>query len=40
MIPFESWLYRIKALFDFCDVKACDLRGFVENERNLPHDGL
>lgn len=32
-------LYRIRALRDFGDVKAGDLGGFVESERNLSHDG-
>ena len=32
-------LHRIKALVDFSDVEAGDLGGWVENERNLSHDG-
>ena len=32
-------LYRIKALKDFGDVKAGDLGGFVESEKNLSHEG-
>ena len=32
-------LYRIKALRDFGDVKAGDLGGFVESEKNLSHEG-
>ena len=32
-------LYRIKALKDFGDVKAGDLGGFVESEKNLSQDG-
>lgn len=35
----EARVYRIKALRDFGDVKAGDLGGFVEEERNLSHDG-
>lgn len=31
--------YRIRALRDFGDVKAGDLGGFVEHERNLSHNG-
>ena len=32
-------LCRIKALKDFADVKAGDLGGFIEDYRNLSHDG-
>jgi carbonic anhydrase/acetyltransferase-like protein (isoleucine patch superfamily) len=32
-------LYRIRALKDFGRVKAGDLGGFIESERNLSHDG-
>ncbi|VEJ45253.1 hypothetical protein [Bartonella vinsonii] len=32
-------LYRIKALRNFSDVKAGQLGGFIENEKNLSHDG-
>ena len=32
-------LYRIKAIVDFSDVKAGDLGGFIEGERNLSHIG-
>ena len=32
-------LYRIEALRDFGYVKAGDLGGFVESEKNLSHDG-
>ena len=32
-------LYRIRALRDFSDVKAGDLGGFVESEKNLSHEG-
>ena len=32
-------LYRIKALKDFGDIKACDLGGYIENEYNLSHNG-
>lgn len=39
MIPSENGLYRIKALYDFGDVRSGDLGGFVENERNLSHNG-
>ena len=31
--------YRIRALRDFSDVKAGDLGGYVESEKNLSHDG-
>lgn len=34
-----STIYRIKALKDFCDVKASDMGGFVESEDNLSHEG-
>lgn len=32
-------VYRIRALRDFADVKAGDLGGYIEHERNLSHDG-
>ena len=32
-------LYRIKALKNFGDVKEGNKGGFVENDRNLSHDG-
>ena len=32
-------LFRIRALRSFWDIKAGDLGGFIENERNLSHDG-
>ena len=32
-------LYRIRALYDFNDVKQGDLGGFVESEDNLSHEG-
>ena len=32
-------LYRIKALKDFSNVKAGDLGGYVESEKNLSHYG-
>ena len=32
-------LYRIRALKDFGDVKAGDIGGYVESEKNLNHDG-
>ena len=32
-------LHRIRALKDFADVKAGDLGGFIESERNLSHEG-
>ena len=32
-------IYRIKALKDFGRVKAGDLGGFVEREKNLSHEG-
>jgi hypothetical protein len=32
-------LYRIRALGDFGNVKAGDLGGFVQSERNLDQDG-
>jgi carbonic anhydrase/acetyltransferase-like protein (isoleucine patch superfamily) len=32
-------LYRIKALRDFGNVKAGDLGGFVQSEKNLGHEG-
>ena len=38
LIP-EGNLFRIRALKDFGDVKAGDLGGFVESEKNLSHVG-
>lgn len=35
----NSTLYRIRALRDFDDVKAGDIGGYVEAERNLSHAG-
>lgn len=32
-------LFRIRALRSFGDIKAGDLGGFIENERNLSHGG-
>ena len=32
-------LHRIKAVRDFACVKAGDLGGFIESEKNLDHDG-
>lgn len=32
-------LYRIKALRDFSDVKAGDIGGYIESEKNLSQDG-
>lgn len=32
-------LFRIRALRSFGDIKAGDLGGFIENERNLSHEG-
>lgn len=32
-------LHRIRALRDFNDVKAGDLGGWVQSEKNLSHDG-
>lgn len=32
-------LYRIRALFDFSDVKAGDLGGYIEHECNLSQKG-
>src|SRR5438132_8371421 len=32
-------LYRIRALKNFGDVKAGDLGGYVEQEKNLSHEG-
>lgn len=34
-----SWLFRVKALRDFSDVKKGDIGGYVESENNLSHDG-
>ena len=33
-------LHRIKALRNFGDVKAGDIGGWIESEKNLSHDGL
>ena len=35
---FGRKLYRIKALIDFGDVKAGDLGGYIESEKNLSHN--
>ena len=35
----DHTLYRIKAVRDFDCVKAGDLGGFIESEKNLDHDG-
>lgn len=35
----DKTLYRIQALKDFGDVKAGDLGGWVESERNLSQEG-
>ncbi|HVI40488.1 MAG TPA: hypothetical protein VM577_07500 [Anaerovoracaceae bacterium] len=35
----DTRLYRIRALRDFGDVKAGDLGGYVEAEKNLSHSG-
>lgn len=35
----SHYLYRIRALKDFADVKKGDLGGFVESESNLSQDG-
>ena len=32
-------LFRVRALIDFADVKAGDLGGFIQSEKNLSHDG-
>lgn len=32
-------LFRIKALVDFANVKTGDYGGYIENERNLSHEG-
>lgn len=32
-------LYQIRALIDFGNVKAGELGGYIENEKNLSHDG-
>ena len=32
-------LFRIRALIDFGDVKAGDLGGYIEKEKNLSHNG-
>ena len=40
VIDFNSHtLHRIKAVRDFDCVKAGDLGGFIESEKNLDHDG-
>ncbi|QRG86928.1 zincin-like metallopeptidase domain-containing protein [Bulleidia sp. zg-1006] len=38
-IDFETKVYRIKALTSFGDVKAGDLGGYIQNERNLSQTG-
>ena len=35
----DKTLFRIRALRSFGDIKAGDLGGFIENERNLSHEG-
>ena len=35
----DKTLFRIRALRSFGDIKAGDLGGFIENERNLSHTG-
>ena len=35
----DKTLFRIRALRSFGDIKAGDLGGFIENERNLSHGG-
>ena len=35
----DKTLYRIQALKDFGDVKAGDLGGWIESERNLSQEG-
>ena len=35
----DKTLYRIQALKDFGDVKAGELGGWIESERNLSQDG-
>ena len=32
-------LYRIRALRDFSNVKAGDIGGYIESEKNLSHNG-
>ena len=34
----DKTLFRIRALRSFVDIKAGDLGGFIENERNLSHE--
>ena len=34
----DKTLFRIRALRSFGDIKAGDLGGFIENERNLSHE--
>ena len=34
----DKMLFRIRALRSFGDIKAGDLGGFIENERNLSHE--
>jgi UDP-3-O-[3-hydroxymyristoyl] glucosamine N-acyltransferase len=34
-----KWLYRVKALKSFSDVKAGDIGGYVAGEHNLSHGG-
>ena len=36
---FGTKLFRIRALVEFCDVKAGELGGYVEKEENLDQDG-
>src|SRR5690606_41337558 len=36
---FGCTLFRIRALRDFGNVRAGDIGGYVESERNLSHDG-
>ena len=35
----NSTLFRVRALIDFADVKAGDLGGYIQREKNLSHDG-
>lgn len=36
----EHYVYQIRALKDFGDVRAGDLGGWIESEKNLSHDGF
>lgn len=36
----DEILYQIRALYDFSDVKAGDLGGFIRGEENLSHNDL